>query len=132
MAKKKVFTNGCFDVLHRGHIELLQFCSSYGKVIVGLNSDESVRRLKGSDRPVFSQKDRKFMLESCKYVSKVIIFDEDTPLNLIKKIKPDVLIKGGDYKREEIVGNDLCKSVIVFNYLDGYSTTEIIKNISNR
>ena len=132
MAKKKVFTNGCFDILHRGHIELLQFCSSYGKVIVGLNSDESVRRLKGSDRPVFSQKDRKFMLESCKYVSKVIIFDEDTPLNLIKKIKPDVLIKGGDYKREEIVGNDLCKSVIVFNYLDGYSTTEIIKNISNR
>jgi rfaE bifunctional protein nucleotidyltransferase chain/domain len=133
MAKKKiVFTNGCFDVLHRGHMELLKFCASFGKVVVGLNSDASVRRLKGSSRPVFHSVDRRFMLESCKYVDKVIIFEEDTPLNLINDVKPDIIIKGGDYKKEDVVGSDICDSVIIFNYLDGYSTTEIIKNLSDR
>jgi D-beta-D-heptose 7-phosphate kinase/D-beta-D-heptose 1-phosphate adenosyltransferase len=132
MAKKKIFTNGCFDILHRGHIELLQFCKSYGRVIVGLNSDESVRRLKGSSRPIFKQKDRKFLLESCKYVDKVIVFDEDTPLDLIKEIKPDIIVKGGDYTEDQVVGKDLCKSVIIFNYLDGYSTTKIIESVSDR
>ena len=133
MAKKKViFTNGCFDVLHRGHMELLKFCSSLGRVIVGLNSDESVRRLKGTKRPIFKSLDRKFMLESCKYVSKVVIFEEDTPSNLIKKIKPDIIVKGGDYKKENVVGNDICDQVIIFNYLDGYSTTQIIEDLDNR
>ena len=132
MSKKKVFTNGCFDVLHRGHIELLQFCKLHGKVIVGLNSDKSVKRIKGLDRPVFSQEDRKFMLESCRYVDEVMIFEEDTPLELIKKVKPNIIVKGGDYEREDVVGNNVCDSVIIFNYLDGYSTTKIIQNISNR
>lgn len=133
MAKRKtIFTNGCFDVLHRGHMELLKFCSTLGRVVVGLNSDESVRRLKGTSRPIFKSIDRRFMLESCKYVSEVILFEEDTPLNLIKKIKPDVIVKGGDYKRENVVGNDICEQVIIFNYLDGYSTTQTIKDLNNR
>ena len=132
MAKKKIFTNGCFDIVHRGHIELLKFCKSYGRVIVGLNSDASVRKLKGPSRPIFSQKDRKFLLESCKYVDKVIIFDEETPLELIKEIKPDIIVKGGDYTEDQVVGKDFCKSVIIFNYLDGYSTTKIVQDIINR
>ena len=133
MAKRKtIFTNGCFDILHRGHMELLKFCSTLGRVVVGLNSDESVRRLKGTSRPIFKSIDRRFMLESCKYVSEVILFEEDTPLNLIKKIKPDVIVKGGDYKREDVVGNNICEQVIIFNYLDGYSTTQTIKDLNNR
>ncbi len=121
-----VFTNGCFDVLHRGHVELLKYCKSMGQVIVGLNSDKSVKRLKGSDRPFFSEKDREFMLRACKYVDGVIIFDEDTPYDLIKKIKPDIIVKGGDYKVEEVVGNDIAK-VKIFNYMNGYSTTKILE-----
>ena len=133
MSKKKtVFTNGCFDILHRGHIELLKFCKGMGKVIVGLNSDSSVSSLKGPTRPVFTERDRKFMLESCRYVDEVRIFEEDTPYNLIKIIKPDIIVKGSDYEIEDVVGNDLCKSVILFNYVDGYSTTQIIKNLSDR
>ena len=126
-----IFTNGCFDVLHRGHIELLKYCKSMGLVIVGLNSDVSIKRLKGDNRPIFNQEDRKFILESCKYVDSVVFFDEDTPYALIKKFKPDIIVKGGDYKPEDVVGNDLAK-VLIFDFIDGYSTTETIKNISNR
>jgi D-beta-D-heptose 7-phosphate kinase/D-beta-D-heptose 1-phosphate adenosyltransferase len=121
-----VFTNGCFDVLHRGHVELLKYCKSLGTVIVGLNSDISVKLLKGETRPFFCQKDRKFMLESCKYVDGVVIFDEETPYNLIKRLKPDIIVKGGDYKPENVVGSDLAK-VKIFNYIDGYSTTNILE-----
>lgn len=128
---KKVFTNGCFDVLHPAHLKLLQFCKSKGKVIVGLNSDASVKRLKGESRPVFSQEDRKFMLQSCKYVDEVCIFEEDTPLDLIKNVEPDIIVKGGDYKPEDVVGSNLAQ-VIIFEYIDGYSTTKIIKNSSDR
>lgn len=131
MTSKIIFTNGCFDILHRGHIELLKYCRSLGLVIVGLNSDASVKRLKGPQRPITSQEDRKIMLESCKYVDSVVIFDEDTPYDLIKKYRPDIIVKGGDYKESEVVGNDLA-SVHIFNFLDGYSTTKIIENISNR
>ena len=123
---KLVFTNGCFDILHRGHIELLKYCKSLGSVIVGLNSDTSVRNLKGDSRPHFSQEDRKFMLESCKYVDGVVIFDEKDPYNLIKRLKPDIIVKGGDYKPEEVVGNDMAK-VEIFNYINGYSTTQILE-----
>jgi len=133
MAKKKIiFTNGCFDVLHRGHIELLKFCKNMGEVIVGLNTDKSIKRLKGPDRPIFNQNDRKFMLESCRYVDKVILFDEDTPLNLIEKINPDIIVKGGDYKKEEIIGADICSNIVIFSFIDGYSTTQIIQNLSDR
>ena len=123
-----VFTNGCFDVLHRGHVELLKYSKSLGTVVVGLNSDQSVKNLKGENRPFFSEEDRKFMLESCKYVDEVIIFNEETPYNLIKKINPDIIVKGGDYKSDDVVGNDIAK-VKIFNYIDGYSTTKILETI---
>ena len=121
-----VFTNGCFDILHRGHIELLKYCKSLGSVVVGLNSDSSVKKLKGDARPFFCQEDRKFMLESCKYIDGVVIFDETTPYNLIKRLKPDIIVKGGDYKPEQVVGSELAK-VKIFNYIDGYSTTKILE-----
>tara|TARA_R100000008_G_C3532841_1_gene140255 strand:- start:96 stop:482 length:387 start_codon:yes stop_codon:yes gene_type:complete len=125
-----VFTNGCFDIIHRGHIELLKYCKSLGSlVIVGLNSDNSIKKLKGANRPYFSQEDRKFVLESCKYVDGVVIFDEETPYDLIKKLKPDILVKGGDYKDREVVGSDICK-VMIFEYVDGYSTTNILEGVS--
>jgi len=126
-----VFTNGCFDILHRGHLELLRFCKGNGStVIVGLNSDESVKRLKGEDRPINSQNDRKFLLESLIFVDKVFVFEEGTPYNLIKKIKPDVIVKGGDYKIENVVGNDLCE-VRIFKYVKGYSTTKTIQYLTD-
>ena len=125
---KTIFTNGCFDVLHRGHFELLKYCKSLGHVIVGLNSDSSVSKLKGSSRPVFSQEDREFMLLSCKYVDEVHVFEEDTPYNLIKTKKPDIIVKGGDYTVDTVVGHDLCE-VIIFNYIDGYSTTKTLSKI---
>lgn len=125
--KKTIFTNGCFDILHRGHVELFKYCKSLGVVVVGVNSDESVKRLKGSERPFFSQEDRVFMLKSCKYVDEVVIFDKDTPYDLIKKINPDIIVKGGDYKVEDVVGNGLAE-VRIFNYMKGYSTTNILEN----
>ena len=121
-----VFTNGCFDILHRGHVELLKYCKSLGSVIVGLNSDKSVKKLKGDSRPFFCQEDRKFMLESCKYVDGVVIFDEETPYNLIKRLKPGIIVKGGDYKPEEVIGSDIAR-IKIFNYIDGYSTTKILE-----
>ncbi|MBT5637018.1 MAG: adenylyltransferase/cytidyltransferase family protein [Candidatus Peribacter sp.] len=129
---KTVFTNGCFDVLHRGHIELLRHCKSLGYVVVGLNSDSSIRRLKGENRPFNNQKDRKFLLESCKYVDEVILFSEDTPLNLINQVKPDILVKGGDYKKEDVVGYAEVGTTIIFNYVEGYSSTKAIKNFGGR
>tara|TARA_A100001515_G_scaffold137310_1_gene129793 strand:+ start:3933 stop:4322 length:390 start_codon:yes stop_codon:yes gene_type:complete len=125
---KRVFTNGCFDVIHRGHVELLKYCKSMGYVIVGLNSDISVKENKGQNRPFFPEEDRKFMLESLKYVDEVIVFDEKTPYELLSRIKPDLLVKGGDYKKEDIVGGNFCKDVKIFKYIDGYSTTSILKN----
>ncbi len=128
---KTVFTNGCFDIIHRGHLELLKYCKSVGeKVVVGINSDKSVKMLKGTTRPINNQEDRKFLLESLVYVDEVVIFDDETPLNLIKKVKPDIIIKGGDYSCEEVVGNKLAE-VIIFETVDGYSTTKIIENIGS-
>lgn len=132
--KKIVFTNGCFDIIHIGHIELLKFCKSLGDfLIVGLNTDDSIRRIKGDKRPINPVEDRKIILESIRYVDMVLTFDEDTPLNLIKKIKPDILVKGGDWKENEIVGSEFVKSyggkVIVFPYIKNKSTTNIIKKI---
>jgi len=131
MGEKIVFTNGCFDVIHRGHLELLKYCKSLGNVTVGLNSDDSVRRLKGKERPVTLQEDRKFLLESLIYVDKVIIFEEDTPYNLIKQEEPDIIVKGGDYEISDVVGSDIAE-VRIYEFINGYSTTKIIKNISNR
>ena len=127
----KVFTNGCFDILHRGHLELLSYCSQLscpsmgGWMIVGLNSDDSIKRIKGKNRPINNQKDRKFALESLKFVDEVYIFEEDTPYELIKSVSPDVIVKGGDYAHKEIVGETLCE-VKIFDYLEGYSSTNLI------
>jgi len=123
-----VFTNGCFDILHRGHFELLRYCKSLGNVIVGLNSDDSVRRLKGKTRPVYSAEDRKFALEACKYVDLVVMFEEDTPYELIKSINPSIIVKGGDYIAKEVVGADLAE-VKIFNFIEGYSTTKILSRV---
>ena len=132
MPTTTVWTNGCFDILHRGHIELLKFSKSLGDiVIVGLNSDKSVKSLKGEKRPLVNQEDRKLILESIKYVDKVLIFDEDTPYNIIKSVNPDLIVKGGDYKPEEVIGNDLCE-VVIFDYVDGYSTSKILQCIGDR
>ena len=129
--KKTIFTNGCFDILHRMHVELLKFAKSQGdKLIVGLNSDSSVKRLKGQERPIFHEDDRKFMLESLDCVDEVIIFEEDTPFELIRKIKPDYIVKGGDYKPEEVAGNTISK-VIIFNYNENYSTTKSLNKLQN-
>jgi len=129
---KIIFTNGCFDILHLGHIELLKYAKSLGtKLIVGINSDESIKKLKGDNRPINDVKTRKIILESIKFVDEVFVFEEETPLELIKKINPDIIVKGGDYKASEVVGKNLA-DVIIFNFIDGYSTTKIIKSISNR
>ena len=128
----KIFTNGCFDILHRGHIEYLQSSKNLGNhLTIGLNSDASVRRLKGDTRPINNQEDRKYILESLTCVDKVIIFDEDTPYELIKRIKPDIITKGGDYVREDIVGNDLVKFTVVIPFTDGYSTTDTIRKVND-
>lgn len=127
---KTVFTNGCFDILHRGHVEYLEQSRAMGsRLIVGLNSDESVRRLKGSDRPINNQEDRKAVLLALRSVSAVYIFDEDTPYNLILKLKPDLITKGGDYLPHQIVGNDIVE-VVTIPYLEGKSTTGIIYAIN--
>ncbi len=132
--KKIVFTNGCFDILHRGHVSYLNEAKSLGDILViGLNSDSSVKRLKGSERPINNEIDRSFMLENLKCVDFVAIFEEDTPLSLIKEITPNILVKGGDWKPEQIVGSkhvmDNGGDVFSLNFVDGYSTTNIIKLI---
>ena len=125
------FTNGCYDLLHEGHLHLIQKASTYCDfLIVAINSDKSVREIKGSERPIENQYTRLNNLKKNKNVDEVIVFDELTPINLIKKIIPDVLIKGSDYRKEDIVGYDVVKSaggkVITIDLLDGYSTTNII------
>ena len=127
-----VFTNGCFDIIHRGHLDLLRYCKRVGNtVIVGLNSDESIKRIKGDHRPINTCDDRKYLLESLKFVDKVIVFNENTPYNLIKEIKPDIIVKGGDYNPEDVVGGDISE-VLIFKYVEGYSTTKKIKDIASR
>ena len=127
-----VFTNGCFDIIHRGHIELLKFARNCGdKLIVGLNSDSSVKTLKGDSRPIQNQEDRKAILEAIRWVDEVILFEEPTPINLIKSLKPEIIVKGGDYTPDQVVGNNLAE-VRIFELVDGLSTTKTVKNISNR
>ena len=125
-----VFTNGCFDVLHRGHVDYLEKSRKLGtKLVIGLNSDASVRRLK-IGRPINTQEDRKSVLLSLRCVDEVIIFDDDTPLNLIQSLKPDILTKGGDYKVSEVVGSDIVPQTVIIPFLSGYSTTNILKKMS--
>ena len=124
--EKIVFTNGCFDILHQGHIHLLTGAAGFGtKLIVGVNSDNSVKKLKGQNRPLQDEKTRLLVMASLHFVDAVLLFEEDTPYELIKLIQPDVLVKGGDYKANEIVGAALVKKVEIVNLLEGFSTTAI-------
>ena len=134
LGKKIVFTNGCFDLIHAGHIKILKDAASKGDVlVVGLNSDKSIMRLKGKDRPVLTLKDRTAILEELRSVDIVIPFEEDTPYNIISLVKPDVLVKGNDYKEHEIIGSDIVKlyggTVVTVELLKGRSTSEIVKKI---
>ena len=127
-----VFTNGCFDVLHRGHIDLLRFCRTLGdRVIVGLNSDSSTRAIKGLARPLNSQEDRKIMLEELRSVDEVIVFPEETPYRLIQNLLPDIIVKGSDYAEDQVVGRHLAK-VVIFDIIHGHSTTKTIQDSGHR
>lgn len=132
--KRIVFTNGCFDILHRGHVTYLAEARKLGDIlVVGVNSDASVKRLKGSERPINNEKDRAYVLSQLKSVDFTEIFTEDTPLNLILRVKPKILVKGGDWKIDQIVGAKEVISnggdVFSLNFVDGYSTTSIIQKI---
>ena len=131
--KKLVFTNGCFDLLHTGHIRYLETAKSYGDVLIlGLNSDRSVNALKGNSRPINNQQDRAYILAALDAVDYVVIFDEDTPYDLIKKIRPHILVKGGDYKGKNVVGHDLVDELKLVQFVEGKSTTETIKQIRSK
>jgi D-beta-D-heptose 7-phosphate kinase/D-beta-D-heptose 1-phosphate adenosyltransferase len=127
--KKIVFTNGCFDLIHIGHVRYLREAKSHGDVlIIGLNSDKSVSRIKPG-RPVVTQDQRAEVLSALEMVDYVTLFDEDTPYELIKLVQPDVLVKGGDWKKEDIVGSDIAKETFSLPYIKGVSTSEIIERI---
>ncbi|MBK7028771.1 MAG: D-glycero-beta-D-manno-heptose 1-phosphate adenylyltransferase [Bacteroidales bacterium] len=129
-SKKIVFTNGCFDILHLGHIDYLAKAAELGDILViGLNTDDSVRKLKGAGRPIQDEVSRAMTLASMRFVDAVVYFGEDTPYELIKTISPDVLVKGADYKPEDIIGYDVVNSkggeIVTLDYIDGYSTSAI-------
>ena len=129
---KIVFSNGCFDILHRGHVEYLAKAADFGdEMLIGLNTDASVKRLKGPSRPINDEYARAIVLAGLEFVSAVVLFDEDTPYNLIKAVQPDVLVKGSDYKPEDIVGYDIVTAkggrVETIDFVDGYSTTRTIE-----
>jgi rfaE bifunctional protein nucleotidyltransferase chain/domain len=132
--KKIVFTNGCFDILHRGHIEYLEQAKSLGDyLVIGLNSDSSVKRIKGESRPINNENDRAYVLDSLKITDAIVMFNEDTPYDIIKEIVPDFLVKGGDWKEDEIVGTDVVKKaggkVVSLKYVENYSTTSTINKL---
>lgn len=134
---KIVFTNGCFDLLHRGHVEYLAQAADFGdKLVIGLNTDASVNRLKGPTRPINDEEARAAVLSALGFVSAVVLFDEPTPLELIRRVQPDVLIKGADYKPEDIVGYDIVTSrggkVVTIPLTSGYSTSNIEQRIREK
>jgi len=128
--KRIIFTNGCFDILHAGHVRYLETAKSYGDVLIlGLNSDRSVNALKGEGRPINTQMDRAYILAALEAVDYVVVFDEDTPYDLIKAVKPHVLVKGGDYKGKKVVGQDIADELKLVQFVDGKSTTRTIEKI---
>ena len=130
--KNVVFTNGCFDIVHSGHLKLLQYCKNKGDiVIVGLNSDQSVKNLKGKSRPINTASERSEFLLSLNMIDYVVIFNDDTPYNIIKMIRPKTLVKGGDYRKETIIGSDIVDNVFIFDYLENKSSSLIINKILN-
>ena len=134
--KKVVFTNGCFDIIHRGHIEVLARTADLGdKLIIGLNSDQSIQKLKGEDRPIIDEQSRAILLAALSFIDAIVLFSEDTPLKLISALLPDVLAKGGDYEIETIVGHEIVQKnggkVKLVSFVDGFSSTTIIDKIKN-
>ena len=134
--EKVVFTNGRFDIVHRGHIEVLARTADLGsKFIIGLNSDSSIKKLKGDDRPIINEQSRAILLASLSFVDAVVLFSEETPINLISTLVPDVLAKGGDYEIKTIVGHEIVQKnggkVILVPFVDGFSSTNIIDKIKN-
>ena len=130
--KKIVFTNGCFDILHVGHVKYLEIAKSYGDIlIVGVNSNDSVQKLKGINRPINTQEDRAYILASLESVDYVVIFEEETPYELIKLIQPHTLVKGGDYEGKDVIGQDIVNELKLVQFVDGKSTTNIIQRIQN-
>lgn len=133
---KIVFTNGCFDLLHPGHIESLRYAKEQGDIlVVGLNSDESIRRLKGKERPIIKEELRIKSLLACRYVDYVVVFEEDTPENIIRALKPDVIVKGEDWKGKKVAGEEFIKKydgkLVFAPLIENISTTEIIRKIKN-
>jgi D-beta-D-heptose 7-phosphate kinase/D-beta-D-heptose 1-phosphate adenosyltransferase len=125
-----VFTNGCFDILHSAHIKLFQYSKSQGNIlVVGLNSDESIKHLKGPERPINNIEERSTILSLFHFIDYIIIFDEDTPYNILKLLQPDVIVKGGDYCVETIIGTEYCKEVKLFNYIQNKSTSLVVSKI---
>ncbi len=130
--KKIVFTNGCFDILHKGHVAYLQQARDLGDIlIVGLNSDSSVKKIKGPDRPINNQEDRAFVLGGLAAIDHLVIFTEPTPYEILSKIKPDILVKGGDYKIEEVIGAEFARETCLIDFVEGYSTTRIIHKLQS-
>ena len=130
---KKIFTNGCFDILHVGHIRLFEFAKSLGDyLIVGINSDRSIRILKGKGRPIIYQEYRKEILESIKHIDEVIIFNQLNPYTLIKYLEPDILVKGEDWKKRNVIGANLVKEVKFFPQQQGVSSTNIVNKIKGK
>ncbi len=128
-----VFTNGCFDILHRGHVTYLAQAKALGdRLVIGVNSDASVRRLKGNTRPVNKETDRALLLAALRFVDEVVIFGEDTPEKLLEKLRPDILVKGGDYKKEDVKGKEFAGRVEILPFVDGCSTTNVIEKIKER
>lgn len=128
-----VFTNGVFDIIHPGHAEVLKQARSLGDMlIVGINTDESVRRLKGNLRPILTLEERMSIISSIRYVDAVVPFEEDTPYRLIEFLRPHVLVKGGDYRPEEVVGRDIVEEVVIIPLKEGISTSRIIERIRQR
>ena len=127
---KKVWMNGCFDVLHHAHFKMIEFASTFGDLLViGIDSDKRVKELKGDDRPFHSEEERKYNLEQIRGVKKVVIFDSATILEeLIKTYEPDVFVIGSDYKNKPIVGEQYAKSIVYFNRMESFSTTKILSN----
>ena len=133
---KIVFTNGCFDLIHLGHLEILARSADLGdKLIVAINSDMSIKKIKGNSRPIIEEDSRAKQLAAIEFIDAVILFNEDTPYNLINILKPDVLTKGGDYKKNDIIGNELINKeqgeVVIIPLTQGYSTTSILEKIKN-
>ena len=134
--EKIVFTNGCFDIIHQGHLDYLSKAKDLGtKLVVGLNTDNSVKRLKGAERPINNEYSRALLLAAFEFTDMIILFEEDTPYELIKSVQPDILVKGNDYKPEDIVGYDILKAkggeIKTLDFIDGFSSTSIIEKIKS-